>query len=42
MIGSTDVTSVTPFRRKDVTGALRVRRYRRRKNGKEIKPAINA
>jgi hypothetical protein len=34
----TDVTSVTLFRLKDVTGALRARRYRRKKNGNEIKP----
>jgi hypothetical protein len=30
------VTSVTPFRLKDVTGALRARRYRCRKKGNEI------
>jgi hypothetical protein len=30
------VTSVTPFRLKDVTGALRARRYRSRKKSNEI------
>jgi hypothetical protein len=28
------------FRLKDVTGALRARRYRRKKNGNEIKPDV--
>jgi hypothetical protein len=36
----TKPTDVTAFRLKDVTGALRARRYRAKKNGNEIKSGV--
>jgi hypothetical protein len=37
---TTKPTDVTALRIKDVTGALRARRYRAKKNGNEIKPSV--
>jgi hypothetical protein len=34
------VSTVMPFRRTDVTGAMRARRYRQRKNGNETKASV--
>ncbi len=34
------MSTVTPFRLKDVTGALRARRYRQRKKGNETKASV--
>ena len=40
MCTTTKPTEVTALRIKDVTGALRARRYRAKKNGNGIKPGV--